>query len=116
MDDLELAEVLDSDVIDHAEAARTCGWFGRVLARLGGEHLRLAWACFRRRARYDVVFTDGEQVGLPLAAFCRATGGAARHVMSVTGSLRARSVVHRCCGCGVDRPVVVYASHSDGRD
>src|SRR5205085_547437 len=44
----------------------------------------LAWVCFRGRRRYDAVFTDGEQVGLPLAVVCRLTlQRAFAHVMIV---------------------------------
>ena len=54
-----------------ARAAGSAGsWLGSAAS-----NLRLAWACFRRRARYDVVFTDGEQVGLPLAASAGPPGG-----------------------------------------
>ncbi len=46
----------------------------------------LAWACFRLRRRYHVIFTDGEQIGLPLAWLCKFFGfGAKRpyHLMIV---------------------------------
>ena len=44
----------------------------------------LAWYCFRNRNRYDVLLTDGEQVGIPLALLTRVFGrGGAAHVMIV---------------------------------
>lgn len=62
-----MAQAFDAHLIDYAEARRTTGWFGRVLERVGGPALNLAWACFQRRRLYDVMVTDGEQVGIPLA-------------------------------------------------
>jgi glycosyltransferase involved in cell wall biosynthesis len=110
-DYLELAKVLDADVIDHAEAERSSGRTGRVLARLGGEHLRLAWECFRRRKQYDMVFTDGEQVGFPLAAFFRVTRRTPSHV-TIGHRLSAgkKVLVHRLLGLQrrIDR-MLVYA-------
>jgi glycosyltransferase involved in cell wall biosynthesis len=81
-DYLELARVLNADVLDYAAARRDTGAWGRLLARVGGENLRLAWACWRRRKQYSAIFTDGEQVGIPLAALLRLAGGCRpRHVM-----------------------------------
>ena len=65
-DYLELAAAFDADLLDHADARRRAGRIGRLLGRLAGDDAVLAWACFRRRKQYDVVFTDGEQVGLPV--------------------------------------------------
>ncbi len=67
-DYIELAHAFDADIIDYAAARRGCGWFGRLLERAGGADLLLAWACFQRRKQYQVIFTDGEQIGIPLAA------------------------------------------------
>jgi glycosyltransferase involved in cell wall biosynthesis len=44
----------------------------------------LAWACFTRRRRYRTIFTDGEQVGIPLAwltKFCDLKRHRPRHLM-----------------------------------
>ena len=41
--------------------------FGRILHVIGGKNLVLAWACFLLRNKYSILFTDGEQVGIPLA-------------------------------------------------
>jgi glycosyltransferase involved in cell wall biosynthesis len=44
----------------------------------------LAWACFRLRRRYKVIFTDGEQIGIPLALlFMLARWRRTRHLMIV---------------------------------
>jgi glycosyltransferase involved in cell wall biosynthesis len=46
----------------------------------------LAWVCFRRRGNYRAIFTDGEQIGVPLAWFSKFLGAGApgpRHLMIV---------------------------------
>jgi glycosyltransferase involved in cell wall biosynthesis len=73
-DYVEMARAMDADLLDVAEARRTAGPLGALLARFAGPGPLLAWACFRRRKRYDAIFTDGEQVGLPLAVLGRLTG------------------------------------------
>ena len=72
-DYVAMADAMDTDILDVAEARRRAGRVGRVLERLGGRAALLAWVCFRERSAYDAVFTDGEQVGLPLALLCRLT-------------------------------------------
>lgn len=82
----ELAAAFDADLIDYAEAQRSAGWFGRLLGRAGGPDLTLAWACFKRRGRYRTIFTDGEQIGVPLAwlsKFFGASRRSPRHLMIV---------------------------------
>lgn len=79
-----MADAWGADLLDHAEARRTASWLGRLMVRLVGVNALLAYECFRRRMRYDVVFTDGEQVGLPYAALARFAGRRRpRHVMIV---------------------------------
>jgi glycosyltransferase involved in cell wall biosynthesis len=70
-DYLEMARAFGADLIDYTEARRSTGWFGRLLEKIGGPNLTLAWACFKRRSNYKVIFTDGEQVGIPLALMCK---------------------------------------------
>jgi glycosyltransferase involved in cell wall biosynthesis len=82
-DYLGMCEAFGADLLDHAEARRSSGPLGRALDRLAGPNVLLAWACFRRRNRYDLIFTDGEQVGLPLAALLRLVRGRPRHFMIV---------------------------------
>jgi glycosyltransferase involved in cell wall biosynthesis len=82
----ELANALDADLIDYAEARRSSGWFGRLLEHAGGPDLTLAWACFKRRGSYRAIFTDGEQIGVPLAWFSKFIGvgtSGPRHFMIV---------------------------------
>jgi len=80
-DYLELARTLDAELIDHEQARREVGPIVRLLGRVLGRDVVLAWACHRRRHRYDVVFTDGEQVGIPLAALWWFTRRRPGHVM-----------------------------------
>jgi glycosyltransferase involved in cell wall biosynthesis len=79
-----LCDAFGAELLDVAAARREAGTIGRLLERIGGAGLLLAWGCFRRRSQFDVVFTDGEQVGLPFAALCRVLGArGSRHVMVV---------------------------------
>jgi glycosyltransferase involved in cell wall biosynthesis len=84
-DYIEMARAFDADLIDYAAARQSSGWFGALLERIGGPALRLAWVCFQRRGRYQVIFTDGEQVGMPLAGLLKLAGFGAtrrpRHLM-----------------------------------
>lgn len=66
-DYLELARAFDADLLDYPTARSGAGFVGRLLDRFGGPDLMLAWACFQRRRNYRVIFTDGEQIGIPLA-------------------------------------------------
>lgn len=81
-DYLELAAGLEADLIDFAGARRLTGLVGQALARIGGDGLVLAYACWLLRRNYQVIVTDGEQVGLPLAALLHVARGA-RHAMIV---------------------------------
>ena len=80
-----MAQAFQADLLDYRAARDKAGWFGRFLKRLGGPNLLLAWVCFTQRRRYRVIFTDGEQIGLPLAFFLKFFGGRARprHLMIV---------------------------------
>jgi glycosyltransferase involved in cell wall biosynthesis len=77
-DYLEMARAFDADLLDYAEARRSAGRFGRLLERVGGPDLTLAWECFKRRNRYSAIVTDGEQVGIPLAWLLKFFGGGPR--------------------------------------
>jgi glycosyltransferase involved in cell wall biosynthesis len=111
-DYVELARAFDADLLDYAEARRTAGRFGRLIAKVAGDNTLLAWSCFRRRKGYQVVFTDGEQVGLPLAALSLLVRRRPRHVM-IGHRLSAgkKVVLHRLLRlrARIDR-VIVYAS------
>ena len=79
-----MRDAFDADLVDVDAALTVTGRFGRLIHRLGGPGPLLGWYCFRRRRQYEVIVTDGEQVGLPLALFSRVLGrGTARHMMIV---------------------------------
>jgi glycosyltransferase involved in cell wall biosynthesis len=79
-----IAEVAGADVVDVEAAREASGLVGAFLHRVGGPGALLAWFAFRRRRRYQVLFTDGEQVGIPLAMLTRLFGkGGCSHVMIV---------------------------------
>lgn len=83
-DYLELARGLGADLLDYPAARKVAGPIGRLLERMGGPDLVLAYACFKLRRRYKAIFTDGEQIGLPLAALLKLAGGSRpRHLMIV---------------------------------
>jgi glycosyltransferase involved in cell wall biosynthesis len=111
-DYLELAKSFGADVIDYGGAERGRGRAERAAARILGADALLAWACFRRRKQYNVVFTDGEQVGLPFAALLWMSRDRPRHVMiGHRLSPRKKVLLHRILRLRsrIDQ-VVVYAS------
>ncbi|GAB4460764.1 MAG: glycosyltransferase family 4 protein [Armatimonadaceae bacterium] len=52
----------------------------RLLCRTAGKDAALAYAGFRRRHEYDAIFTNGENVGIPLALLLKSTGRSVPHV------------------------------------
>ena len=111
-----IARALDADVVDTERALHETGRLGALLHRLGGAGLLLAWYCFRHRRRYDVLFTDGEQVGIPLAALTRVFGRSGRaHVMIVhILSVRKKAALMRALRLTgqIDRYVVYCTSQA----
>jgi glycosyltransferase involved in cell wall biosynthesis len=79
-DYLALRDATEADLLSPSMATAT--WTGRALRRLGGKPAALAWAAFQRRGRYDIIFSDNEGTGLPLALLLRggARPGQPRHV------------------------------------
>src|SRR5215471_9908861 len=83
-DYLELAQSFNADLLDYAAARTIAGRTGAVLEKLGGPNLVLAYACWKVRKSCQAIVTDGEQVGLPLAALFKLTPGTRpRHLMIV---------------------------------
>jgi glycosyltransferase involved in cell wall biosynthesis len=83
-DYLELARGFNADLLDYAAARTIAGRAGVVLEKLGGPNLVLAYACWKLRKSCQAIVTDGEQVGLPLAALLKLTPGRRpRHLMIV---------------------------------
>ncbi len=89
-DYVAMARVFQADLLDYSTARRQAGWFGKLLEKIGGANLLLAWICYRLRGRYRVLFTDGEQIGIPLALLLKFAGRGRRprhlmiaHILSV---------------------------------
>ncbi len=85
-DYIEMARGFGADVIDYVSMRRSGSIFAALLDKLGGRNARMAWECWTRRSRYDVLFTDGEQIGIPLALLLKLLGRGPRrtkHVMIV---------------------------------
>lgn len=81
-DYLQLAHVLEAELLDYARARQLTGVIGQWIERIGGANLLLAWTCFRRRRKYRAILTDGEQIGLPFALLCKLAGRkGVKHVM-----------------------------------
>lgn len=84
-DYIQMADTFGADLFDYDQALETSGRFGRILHKLGGDNLVMAWACFLLRKKYRVLFTDGEQIGIPLAFMLKFFGffdrDAAKHLM-----------------------------------
>jgi glycosyltransferase involved in cell wall biosynthesis len=82
-DYIEIARAFGADLLDYTAAQQQAGFMGRILGKVGGRNLLLAWVCFTLRRRYRVIFTDGEQVGIWLALFLKLLGGnnRPRHLM-----------------------------------
>jgi glycosyltransferase involved in cell wall biosynthesis len=111
-DYLEMAKAFDATLLDQPGAVRALGRVGVLVERFAGPNLTLAMACFVDRRRHRVVFTDGEQVGLPFAALCWLTRRRPCHIMiGHRLSARKKVIVHRLLRLQrrIDR-VVVYAS------
>lgn len=66
-DYVALAKAFDADLLDYQAAREQAGMIGRLIEKIAGVNFLLAWVCFRLRHRYRVIFTDGEQIGIPLA-------------------------------------------------
>ena len=108
-----IADAVDADVIDVDGALAACGRTGRLVLGVVGAGPLLAWYCFRHRRDYDVLFTDGEQVGIPLGLLTRVFGRrGSRHVMIVhVLSVPKKATLMRWAGVSgqIDR-YVVYCS------
>ncbi len=62
----ELAKLLNGTLLYRSNSS---GNGPRWIRRLAGPHIRHAWIAAKRARKYDVVFADGEHVGLPLLLF-----------------------------------------------
>ncbi len=78
-DYFELARTLQADILDWAaiEESRV----SRLLARFVGKSLAQAWLAFRQRQRYDVLYSDSERLGIPLALLLKLARAHTPHIM-----------------------------------
>lgn len=71
----------DADVLDYAAADRDPSPLVRLARKTGGRDAALAMMGFLRRGRYDAVFSNGENVGIPLALLLRLARRRPGHVV-----------------------------------
>jgi glycosyltransferase involved in cell wall biosynthesis len=69
---------LDADLLDWSAARRTL--LLRLLCSLVGLAVVQAWLAFQKRHRYDVILTDGEHIGIPLAMLLKVVRSRTVHV------------------------------------
>ena len=86
-DYLAMSRAFGADLLDYPDARAAAGFLGKLIEKLAGRNALLAWACFIQARRYKVIFTDGEQVGIPLALLLKLLGwvmpNRPRHLMLV---------------------------------
>jgi glycosyltransferase involved in cell wall biosynthesis len=73
-----LAGALRADIVDYATVRNSR--LARALARVGGSAIAQAVIAFQRRKHYDVILTDGEHIGIPLALLMKVFGSRVAHV------------------------------------
>jgi glycosyltransferase involved in cell wall biosynthesis len=78
-DYFELSRSLDVDMVDHTDLPQ--GWLGRLLRRGLGASVLMAWHGFRRRGDYELIYSDSEAIGIPLAMLLKLAQDARPHIM-----------------------------------
>lgn len=73
-----LADSLNAVTIDRSAVLKSR--LPRKLVRWVGVPVLQAWLAFRQRHAYDVILTDGEHIGLPLALLLKLAGSTVAHV------------------------------------
>jgi glycosyltransferase involved in cell wall biosynthesis len=73
-----LASALRADVIDYATIPTSR--LGRLIGRCAGRAVAQAVLAFNRHRDYDVILTDGEHIGIPLALLLKLVGSRVAHV------------------------------------
>ena len=73
-----LAEALSAATIDRSHVLRS--GVLRRLAKWVGMALLQAWMAFRERRLYDVILTDGEHIGIPLALMLKVARSKVGHL------------------------------------
>jgi glycosyltransferase involved in cell wall biosynthesis len=112
-DYVAIAEATGAVTVDRRVVRSASGKSARLIERVGGINLAMAVHIFNRRREIDLVITDGEQIGLPLAALFRLPGSRPKHVMiGHRISVPKKTWLIRALGLarGVDE-VLVYSTH-----
>jgi glycosyltransferase involved in cell wall biosynthesis len=68
------------DVLDHAAVDRDSDLAVQCVRKLAGRNAALAVMAFQRRSDYDVIFTNAENVALPLSLLLKTVAKRPRHV------------------------------------
>lgn len=94
-DYIAMSEAFNADLIDYSKAEEMGGWFGRLLGKAAGQNALLAWVCFKLRHQYQIIFSDGEQIAIPLAFLLKFLNWGERpahftlvHILSVGKKMR----------------------------
>jgi glycosyltransferase involved in cell wall biosynthesis len=94
-DYIAMSEAFNADLVDYVKAHELGGWFGRLLGKVAGQNALLAWACFKLRHQYQIIFSDGEQIAIPLAMLFKFLSWGERpahftivHILSVGKKIR----------------------------
>ena len=69
------------DLLDYAAAEAAVSVGARLARKGGGLDAALAWMAFERRREYGAIFSNGENVGIPLALLLGRTAPGPRHVV-----------------------------------
>lgn len=81
-DYVAISERTGATLLDWAELREQATGTTGLLRRVAGNSIGLAHHLYKNRNEMDAVITDGEQIGLPLAAMLRFRGGSRpRHIM-----------------------------------
>src|SRR5690348_16799550 len=108
-----IQQVLDADVLYPHDAQRTI--IRRFITRLLGARIALIWTAFWQRDKYDVIYTDTELVGLPLAMLLKLKGTQGRQFRYVTLShylspFKKKIFFHLGVGSRIDTLIVYSAA------
>lgn len=79
-DVLRLKHGLTVDLLDHAAVSADMSPVVRLAGKLGGLDSALAVMGFQKRQEYQAIFTNGENVGIPLALLLGGAGNRLNHV------------------------------------
>jgi glycosyltransferase involved in cell wall biosynthesis len=108
-DYVELARRLAATVL-YRDAVQERAW-SRIAVRLVGVPAAQALVAFARRGTYDRVFTDAENIGIPLAIMFRLAHVRRRHVMiGHLLSTRSKRLLFRLFGLGAHLDAVICHS------